>query len=376
MRHTEAPKLSRLIEGYRIIGEAGRTLGCGEVMLFARAFGDLLAPGDGTFAIGYDVRDSSSSLAEAASMGLRSGGHHVTHIGACTTPQLEWYIADAGLHGGLMITGGCAPTECNGMRFYGASAEPLAATRALEAITTLDLNELLGDGCNPVLRRDHALSGYAAFLRQRLHPQRLFKLCLDAGNGLTGVEFESVMAHYSQLRLWRIGFKSDPSFPNRGPDPFSKAALSGVAQCVRANGCHLGAALDADGDRLAVIDERGRAIPADTLGAVLALGLCEQRPHRIRLLHDPRIRPQVVQALDRAGVETRPLDGGIDAAHVGLHAGSADFYFDHLGHYAFRDWPGTSNGLLALIELINGLTATETPLSALAEAVDPVATSA
>ncbi len=60
-------------------------------MPLARAFGDLASPdGDGTFAIGYDVRASSPSLAEAASLGQRSGGHHVTHIGTYTTPQLEW----------------------------------------------------------------------------------------------------------------------------------------------------------------------------------------------------------------------------------------------------------------------------------------------
>ena len=86
------PELTALLQGYGILGEAGHALRCRQVMPLARAFGDLLAPnGDGTFAIGHDVRASSPSIAEAISLGLRSGGHHAIHIGACTRPQLEWY---------------------------------------------------------------------------------------------------------------------------------------------------------------------------------------------------------------------------------------------------------------------------------------------
>ncbi|MEJ2673622.1 MAG: hypothetical protein P8011_00270 [Acidihalobacter sp.] len=207
MSRSAARELSNLIEGYGILGEAGHSLRCGMVIPFARAFGDVVSPdGDGTFAIGYDVRASSPSLAEAASLGLRSGGHHVTHIGACTTPQLEWYVASTGLRGGLMITGGCAPPQHNGLRLYRQDAVPVAAAEVLSALSIDDLNELFAQACNPVLHQDHPLQAYAAFLRRRLEPANFIKLCLDVGNGLAGAEFEAVMAHYRQLRLWRVGF--------------------------------------------------------------------------------------------------------------------------------------------------------------------------
>ncbi|MEJ2654622.1 MAG: hypothetical protein P8Z69_04815 [Acidihalobacter sp.] len=371
MSRSAARELSNLIEGYGIRGEAGHSLRCGMVIPFARAFGDVVSPdGDGTFAIGYDVRASSPSLAEATSLGLRSGGHHVTHIGACTTPQLEWYVASTGLRGGLMITGGCAPPQHNGLHLYRQGAVPVAAAEVLSALSIDDLNELFAQACNPVLHQDHPLQGYAAFLRRRLEPANFIKLCLDVGNGLAGAEFEAVMAHYRQLRLWRIGFTPDAAFPTRGPDPFAPQARTNVANCIMANGCHLGAALDAGGDRLAVADERGHAVAPDTLGGVLALALHEQHGGLLRVLYDPAVRHGVVRTLQRAGLDLRPQPGGAAATHAPLHGSNAAFYFDAVGHYAFSDFPGTANALLALIVLINHLTRNDEPLSVQAGAVE------
>jgi hypothetical protein len=93
-----------------------------------------------------------------------------------------------------MITGGCAPPECNGLRLYGENAVPMAAGDTLAALSIHDLNELFAQPCNPVMHQDHPLQPYAAFLRRRLRPANFIELCLDVGNGLAGAEFEAIMA--------------------------------------------------------------------------------------------------------------------------------------------------------------------------------------
>ncbi|APZ42429.1 hypothetical protein [Acidihalobacter ferrooxydans] len=372
METASLSQLQDLIDGYSLLGRTGQTLRCRQIMPLACAFGDLLAPGDGTFAIGYDIRETSPSLAEAVSLGLRSGGHHVTHIGACTTPQLEWYVADAGLNGGIMVTGDCAPTDWNGMRLCGRGAAPVAAAQVIDAMTVYDLNDLFRNPCNPVLRRAQPQAAYAAWLRQQLRPQRLFKLCLDAGNGLTGTEFDAVMPHYRLLRLWRLGFKPDSKLPTRGPDPFSPQARAAVGTCVSTNGCHLGASLNANGDLLAITDERGQPVSPHAIGTVLALALAQEQPG-LHVVHDSGLPPQMASALTRAGLTTDALPGGPAAAWTFLHAGRPGLYFDAAGHYASSDFPGTANALLALIMLINHLTAIDSPLSALVAALEPEA---
>jgi phosphomannomutase len=363
------PELAALLQGYDILGKTGRNLLCRQVIPLANAFGNLLSPeGGAVFAIGHDVRASSPSVAEAASVGLWSGNHHVIHIGACTTPQLEWYAANAKLRGALMITGGDKPREWNGIRLYGPGAEPVPAAAVVDAIETYDLNELLSTLRPPLLRHDRPQPAYAAWLRQRLRLQRHIKLCLDIGNGMAGAELESILAHFPQLRVWRIGFEPNPAFTTRGPDPFALQARTGVAKCVLANGCHLGAALTADGERLAVTDDRGRPVAPHTVGVLLALARAPDRPG-LRVLHDGHLTEPAADALRRAGIATQSTEDGTSAAWSALHAGRADLYFNRTGHYAFGDFPGSANALLALAVLVNYLAERDTPLSMLAGSV-------
>jgi len=333
--------------------------------VLARAFGDLVKAGDGEFCIGHDVRESSPSLAEAASLGLRSGGHHVIHIGACTTPELEWYIANEGLDGGLMITGGSALAPYNGLRFYRRSGQPLPAAEVIASVRLQQLDELLSKPCNPVLRYDDTLNDYAAWLRQHLHLSRPCKLCLDAGNGMAGAVIEAVSAHFQQLRLWRIGFNPDPLLSRRDPDPLAPKAQGDVYNCVIAHGGELGAVLDMDGDRLAVLDERGRAIDPYALGMFLADILSREHAD-LRVIHDAQAAPaDIDDFLHRKGIEARTLTTDRCGVWKDLHPGAPALYFDSRGHYGFSDSPGNADGLLALMKLLSQLTRQQTPLSSL-----------
>lgn len=371
VRESRHPELASLLQGYAIFGEAGRSLRYRQAIPLARAFGDLLAPsGSGTFIIGHDVRASSPSIAEAVSLGLLSGGHCVVHIGACTRPQLEWYLADTGLSGAIMITGGCAPPEWNGINLYGAHAEPVHAASALDALGSYDLNEVFSTPGSPALYHSRPQPAYAAWLRQRLRPRRNIKLCLDTGNGLGGTEIESVVAHFWQLRLWRIGFNPDPTFPERGPDPFAPHARTYLADCVISNGCDLGAALDASGDRLAVTDECGRPVEPHTLGVLLALALADSRPF-LHVLHDGDLSTHAMAALQNKNIKVATLTGGPRAAWSVLHRNKRPgFYFDREGRYAFSDFPGTANAILALVELINHMTGSRSTLSTLVRSIE------
>ncbi|MEJ2479368.1 MAG: hypothetical protein P8Y78_04165 [Acidihalobacter sp.] len=348
-----------------MLGDTSTTLCCRQVIPLARAFGDFVSPhGDHHFAIGYDVRESSPSLAEAVSMGLRSGGHHVTHIGACTAPRLQWYVAEEKFDGAIMLTGGKAPPQWNGMQFYTADAVPVSAAELLESLHESDLNHLFDDRCTNVLHQQDPLQAYAAQLRQRFKPAAQFKLCLDAGNGLVGREVEAIVAHYRHLRLWRIAFKPDSAFPAHGTDPFAPAALEKAAQCVLGNGCDVGAIIDADGETLAIVDEHGAAVAPAALGALLSLRLAPSYPGRHVLLA-PEVPAQIRNILAEAGIPTRIFDGGPLAAYAALRGDDASFYFDESGHYASCDFPSASNALLALLELINHLTETNHTLSRL-----------
>lgn len=360
-------------EGIRGPVEGG--LQCGMVISIARAFGDLISPeGDREFLIGRDARSSSASLAEAVSIGLRSGGHHVTHIGLCATPMLRWYAAEQGFDGAVMITGGRLPPTYNGLKLYTHHARALSVGHGLEEVLArVEPPFHSGHACTPELHYSSPLADYAAVIRSHCRTHTPIKVAIDAGNGIGGLDTRMVFSHLHTVRIWELGFEPDPAFPKRSPDPQTPGALDALSDCVVTNGCHFGIAFDGDADALMLVDETGRSVSPDRFGGLLALILLEQQPAGT-VIHGPAVSPAVVAAIRAAG--GRPFevrDGSAATIQAAMHEARALFGISDQGNYFYGDLYATDNALRSLIELINGLADRSQPLSALLDALSLVA---
>lgn len=344
-----------------ILGEVGTQLHCVDVMLLARTYGDLISPdGDGMFAIAHDTRPSSASLAEIVSVGLRSGGHHVTHLGNCTTPCLEWSITELDFLGGIMITGGDAPATCNGLRFYRRQAQPVPIAAIIKVATEWTLSNLLSTECNQTLRHRPMLAEYAAFIRRSIRSVPMMKLVIDAGHGLIGMEAESIFSHLHGFRIWPVGFKPELKLGTHGQNLFEPKRLRKLASLVTQNGCNFGAAFDPSGERLAVVDETGTPVSPESLGWMFAHHQMERHPN-LKILHDPACSPS-------ERISAQPISASSCKIWEALHhTQSASLYFDNSGRYAFPETPGLANALFALMMIINRLNVMQMPLS---EALD------
>ncbi len=342
--------------------------GCESAAAIGRAFGDVMCPqGDGRFVVGHDARQSSTSLAESLSVGLRSGGHHVTHIGRCTTPMLGWYGAEAGFDGSIMITGSHLPPEYNGFKLCARDALPVCAGLGLEEVASqMRLPFRFDRPCTSRVTRVDPMADYTSILRARLRGVSPMKLAVDAGNGVGGIDTRKVFEHFPHIWLHEINFNPDGRFPHRSPDPFAPGALRELSGCVLRHGCPFGLAFDGDADRAAVVDEQGRPVPAEEIGGLLALGLVGSRPGA-SIVHEPGVARPVLDALQQTGAVLQPVEGGQGFIRRAMQEREALFGFDRSGRYYFADLHGTENPLRALIELGRLLSERGGPLSTLLE---------
>ena len=67
----------------------------------------------------------------------------------------------------------------------------------------------------------------------------------------------------------------DGNFPNHHPDPSDPKNLQDIIECVKENSLDIGIAFDGDGDRIGVVDDKGRVVPGDILLLVFAKDLLE-----------------------------------------------------------------------------------------------------
>ena len=70
----------------------------------------------------------------------------------------------------------------------------------------------------------------------------------------------------------------DFNFPKYNPNPEDMKMLNEIAKCVKENNADVGFGFDGDGDRVGVIDNKGKEIFADKIGLLIARNISNQYP--------------------------------------------------------------------------------------------------
>jgi phosphomannomutase len=362
-----AAAVHRVIKAYDVRGLVGEEINESFVTDVGAAFARLMRGEDARqVAIGYDMRDSSPSLAAAFGAGVTAQGLDVVRIGLASTDQL--YFA-AGLLDcpGAMFTASHNPAAYNGIKMCRAGAKPVGAETGLTAIR----DDLIAgvpafDGPPGSVGDKDVLADYGTFLRSLVNTSglRQLRVAVDAGNGMAGHTAPAVLAPIESITLLPLYFELDGSFPNHEANPLDPANLADLQKYVQDTGADIGLAFDGDADRCFVVDERGRTVSPSTVTALVAareLGR-EIGATVIHNLITSRAVPELV--VERGGT---PVRSRVGHSYIkGLMADTgAIFGGEHSAHYYFRDFWGADSGMLAALYVLAALGEQERPLSEL-----------
>ena len=362
-----AAAVHRVIKAYDVRGLVGEEINESFVTDVGAAFARLMRGEDARqVAIGYDMRDSSPSLAAAFGAGVTAQGLDVVRIGLASTDQL--YFA-AGLLDcpGAMFTASHNPAAYNGIKMCRAGAKPVGAETGLTAIR----DDLIAgvpafDGPPGSVADKDVLADYGAFLRSLVNTSglRQLRVAVDAGNGMAGHTAPAVLGPIGSITLLPLYFELDGSFPNHEANPLDPANLADLQKYVQDTGADIGLAFDGDADRCFVVDERGRPVSPSTVTALVAareLGR-EIGATVIHNLITSRAVPELV--VERGGT---PVRSRVGHSYIkGLMADTgAIFGGEHSAHYYFRDFWGADSGMLAALHVLAALGEQQRPLSEL-----------
>ena len=362
-----AAAVHRVIKAYDVRGLVGEEIDESFVKDVGAAFARLMRDeGAGQVVIGYDMRDSSPSLAAAFGTGVTAQGLDVIRIGLASTDQL--YFASGLLDcPGAMFTASHNPAAYNGIKLCRAGAKPVGAETGLSAIRDdLVAGVPTYHGSTGTVGDEDVLADYGAFLRSLVETSglRQLRVAVDAGNGMAGHTTPAVLGPIGSITLLPLYFELDGSFPNHEANPLDPANLTDLQKYVGAVGADIGLAFDGDADRCFVIDERGRPVSPSTVTALVAareLGR-EIGATVIHNLITSRAVPELV--VERGGTPVRSRVG-----HSFIKALMADtgaiFGGEHSAHYYFRDFWGADSGMLAALYVLAALGEQQRPLSEL-----------
>jgi phosphomannomutase len=243
-------------------GIAGTSLTPEIIVKFAMSFATYIE--GGTVFIATDTRPSKTMVKSAVISGLLSCGCEVVDFGVCPTPVLQYAVRKLGANGGIAITASHNNTEWNALIFIrndGMFLNSYQAEEVLDIYHEESFDKVSWDKLKGIKSYTNFFDQYLNDLFQLIDvdmiKKKKFTVATDTVNGAT--------CEYTKHLLSLLNVKVIPinDIPNglfaRDPEPIPEN-LSQLSSIVKATNVELGFAQDADGDRLAIVDEQGNPI--------------------------------------------------------------------------------------------------------------------
>ena len=317
--------------------------------------------------VGRDIRASSDELCAALSAGLTASGVDVLDIGLCGTEGVYFSTFDEQVDGGIMVTASHNPPDYNGMKFVREGSRPISADTGLNAI-----RDLIKDGALPPpaatagkvtrvdVRRKYINHLLSYVDRTKL---RKLKVVCNAGNGGAGLVVDLLEPHLP-FEFVKLHHTPDSSFPNGVPNPMLIENRKSTAELVRRSGADVGLAWDGDFDRCFFFDETGAFVEGYYLVGLLAEFFLKRQPGG-RVVHDPRVMWNTVDIVKSLGGEPVLCKSGHAFIKQKMREVDAIYGGEMSAHHYFRDFAYCDSGMIPWLTVLQILSETGKPLSAL-----------
>jgi phosphomannomutase len=289
-------------------GIVGESLTPEVVVRFAGAFGGYLADrwgargswgggaggGGPLVVLARDGRAGGRMVRDAAVAGLCAAGCRVIDLGVAMTPtagvMTDYHAAD----GALVVTASHNPQEWNGLKCIvrprglrsgeTAACAPAAevAGRIIERFREGRVGLVGWRGVGTVEPEPMGVSVHVGRVLRAIGDvasiaRRRMTVVLDSVNA-SGVHAGAALLEALGCRTVHLGDRDSGVFPH-APEPL-REHLGGLCEAVREHRAAAGFAQDPDGDRLAVVDERGEYIGEEYTLALAALEVLSSRAAR------------------------------------------------------------------------------------------------
>jgi phosphoglucosamine mutase len=333
----------------------------------ASAAAHVLAPQGGAVLIGKDTRVSGYMFESALEAGFVAAGVDVLLTGPLPTPAIAVLTRKLGADFGIVISASHNPYYDNGIKFFDRDGEKLSD--ALEEAIEARLES------PPVTRDSRALGQAKTMSAARADYMDFCKTTIPAGMGFEDFKIVVDASHGAAYKVAprvisdlgadviAVGCSPNGRNINDGCGSTRPDLLKLTVTGVRA---HVGFALDGDGDRVVMVDERGNLVDGDQLLFILA---------RDRLESNSLSGPVVGTVMSNLGLELALRDLGVTflRAKVGdrhvlalLKERQGILGGETSGHVICLDRTTTGDGLITALQVLSVMQRTGRRLSELA----------
>jgi len=325
--------------------------------------------------IGKDTRLSGYLFENALVAGMCSMGVDVLQVGPMPTPGMAFLTVDMRCDAGVMISASHNPYQDNGIKFFSHDGYKLPDEfeRRIE--------DLIGSGRLASLRApaeevgrarriDDAEGRYVVFLKKTFPQEQTLeglRIVLDCAHGAAYKVGPTVLSELD-AEVFAIGTSPNGRNINEGCGSTSPETVIAKVRELRAD---VGIALDGDGDRCMLVDEKGNSIDGDALLAISARDMSERGTLRGgAVVATVMSNLGLERALERIGVRLVRTAVGDRYVVEEMRAGGFNLGGEQSGHVLYLDHNTTGDGLITALQALAIMRRKGRPLSELVRDIE------
>ncbi len=319
--------------------------------------------------VGYDRRFQGDSFAKEIARILSANGQRVTLCAdSLPTPAIT-FLSHKLKALGIMVTASHNPASFNGIKM---KTEGRAANETLtaEVEACIDRSNPVRNGGGKIPEKSFR-KDYLTYLKSKGNPGKFMgqlkrTVVIDYMHGASGGLLGELV---SSKKIVEIRAERDPLFGGVNPEPIEEN-LAALKDRVLKEKAMLGLALDGDGDRVAIVDDKGHYLTPCQVFPILAEYLITMRKIKGKIVQSVSMGYLVERIAKEYGLEFEQLPVGFKHVGEAIALGQAAIGGEESGGYAWKGNLPERDGLLTGLLFIEMCVTTQKTPSQLWELIE------
>ena len=224
-----------------------------------------------TVNVGHDYRSYSEEIKKSLIEGLLDTGCYVEDFGLALSPMIYFSQFKNNSDAVAMVTASHNENGWTGVKM-GITKGLTHAPEEMNELKTITLNEEFIKGAGQSKDIKGFKETYINELAKKNKLNKKIKVVVACGNGTAGVFAPQILKKIG-CEVIELDCNLDYTFPKYNPNPEDLKMLHEISKVVKKNNADIGFGFDGDGDRVGVIDNKGKEIFSDKIGLLIARNL-------------------------------------------------------------------------------------------------------
>ena len=320
--------------------------------------------------IGKDTRISGYMFESALQAGLSAAGVDIYLLGPMPTPAIAYLTRTFHAQAGIVISASHNPYHDNGIKFFSGQGTKLPESIEHEIEAMMDQPLVTVDSAllGKAHRVDDAAGRYIEFCKSTVSSKLDFstlKVVVDCAHGAT---YHIAPDVFKELGAEVIVMGAEPDGLNINQDCGSTEPRL-LQAAVLENEADLGVALDGDGDRLIMVDKQGELVDGDELLFIIARAQQRAGHGKTDIVGTLMSNLGLEHALEKYDMKLHRANVGDRYVMEMLKETGGIVGGESSGHIICLDKTSTGDGIVAALQVLDEMQATESSLHELRSAV-------